>query len=231
MDFNLKDRKKRVQKMAKTIVKDLVALSWNCYEDALNKGLHSKPVELAVHDLLYSYIDKVQSVQPGCLTIKLIVSDETSLKSLISNLKRLATSVQEAVFLEATRKLKQEFENNATLPETGKSVVKFLIFAVISHKFRVKLSISESDVKNFYAGTNQEITLTISTTSFYCSQRLHADADYTTPTVASFPPNPQHIVSLQNCRKHLLFLFAIIYFSRVMNWPGWRSSDITFLSC
>ena len=166
----LEDRKRRVREVAKTRVHNLVVHSWNFYSDAYDRELHSESVVIAVQNLLYSYIDMVQSIQPGCLTIKVIVSNQQSLNLLVGNLKSLAASVQGALFLEVTRNLREELEKRATLPEIGKSVVKSLILAVISRKFRIKLSLCETDIKNFYAGTTQEITLTISTTSFDCHQ-------------------------------------------------------------
>ena len=161
-----RERLRRIPILAAKKVGALVIEGWNCYDIAYRRALHSGTVKEALHHLLESYIDKVNAYRPGCLEIELKILNDYDLAMLLRNLGKLASSIQEMVSLEATRKLKKKIDKNKKKFATGSTIVKKLLLVMISQHFRVQLNISAKDVKDFHAATNNNITLIVTTTTF-----------------------------------------------------------------
>ena len=150
----------------------LVIEGWNCYDIAYRRALHSGSVKEAVHHLLTSYIDKVNAYRPGCLEIELKILTDYDLAMLLKNFEKLASSMQEAVSLEAAKKLQKKLHKRKKKCADGSAIVKTLLLVIISQQFRVQLNISIKDVKDFHAATNNNITLIITTTTFKLAKNI-----------------------------------------------------------
>ena len=163
-------RERRIPTLASEKVGTLVIEGWNCYDIALRRALHSGSVKIAVRQLLMSYIDKVNAYRPGCLEIELKILNDYDLAMLLKNLEKLALSIQEAVSLEAAKKLQKKIDKIKRKFADGSAIVKTLLLVIISQHFRVQLNISAKDVKDFHAATNNNITLIVTTTTFQLVQ-------------------------------------------------------------